>query len=41
MIDADVVLLGTGILSNTNFVGDLKLSKTNGGIETDAFLKTS
>lgn len=40
-LDADVVILGTGILPNTNFVGDLKLSKTNGGIETDAFLKTS
>lgn len=39
-LDADLVILGTGIHPNVGFVGGLGVSSTNGGIETDAFLRT-
>lgn len=40
-IDADVVILGTGIQPNTEFIqGSVNLSK-DGGIETNSFLQTS
>jgi len=41
-LPADLVILGTGISPNTSLAkGQLKISSTNGGIETDAFLRTS
>ena len=41
-LKADLVILGTGIAPNISLAkGNLKVSTTNGGIETDLFLKTS
>ncbi len=40
-LNADLVVLGTGMVPNVGFVGDLKLNKNNGGIECDPFLQTS
>lgn len=41
-ISADLVILGTGIAPNTALAqNNLKIDPKNGGIETDAFLKTS
>jgi 3-phenylpropionate/trans-cinnamate dioxygenase ferredoxin reductase subunit len=41
VLDADVVIVGAGITPNVELAKNLKISKTNGGIETDVFLKTS
>lgn len=40
-IPADLVVLGTGMQPNVDFVGKLKLSQSNGGIECNPFLETS
>jgi 3-phenylpropionate/trans-cinnamate dioxygenase ferredoxin reductase subunit len=37
-LPADLVILGTGINPNVEFVGDV--GRSNGGIETDVFLRT-
>ena len=42
ILQADLVLLGTGISPNISLAkGQLEISKTNGGIETDVFLRTN
>lgn len=40
VLAADLVILGTGIAPNVGFVGNLETSSSNGGIQTDAFLRT-
>ena len=41
-VKADLVILGTGMAPNNSLAkGQLKISPNNGGIETDAFLRTS
>lgn len=40
IIDADLVIFGTGVHPNVSFLGDIKLNQQNGGVETDVFLRT-
>lgn len=41
ILEADVVILGTGVVPNTKGVSEGLRITDNGGIETDVFLKTS
>jgi NADPH-dependent 2,4-dienoyl-CoA reductase/sulfur reductase-like enzyme len=41
IIDADLVILGTGVIPNTKGFSDGVRITENGGIETDVYLRTS